>query len=56
MKHKHESYDRCDICNSKLRECQYCGNDIAMVGGTGSADGRKAAICKYCWDRRSVKT
>ena len=45
MKHTHESFDTCSTCNCRLRECKYCGSDVAMVGGGTSGDG---VICNSC--------
>lgn len=50
MKHKHESYDTCDVCNTELRLCKYCGTDIAMVGGEGSRL-KKGVVCNRCLKR-----
>ena len=46
LKHKHESFESCSLCNSKLRECQFCGSDIAMVGGSCTMD--EGATCNRC--------
>jgi hypothetical protein len=47
MKHEHESYDYCSVCNTEAALCQYCGSDVRMVGGTGSSKYHKST-CNDC--------
>jgi hypothetical protein len=51
MKHKHESFETCTICNAKLRECHNCGSDVAMVGGSITAPPEQKATCNRCLDK-----
>jgi hypothetical protein len=45
MKHEHESYDDCIVCNTQVALCK-CGRDIRMSGGTKSPN--KQAVCNFC--------
>jgi len=47
-----EHYEHCDICNTQLRLCQFCGRDVAMAGGRGSRGGETKATCNDCLGKK----
>jgi len=46
MKHAHESFEDCTVCNTEAALCKFCGRDIRIGGGSYSK--KDGSICNSC--------